>query len=125
MKHTMTQDFGLLFLRLSFSGMMLMHGIPKFLNLLADNFEFSDPFGIGALPTLILAILAEVIFPTLIIIGYKTRYAVIPVILTMAVAVFLIHANAPFGVKEKAILFLIGFISIAILGAGRYSADGK
>lgn len=121
----MIQNFGLLFLRVSFSGMMLAHGIPKLMKLLEGDFEFSDPFGLGSLPTLILAILGEVIFPLLVIIGYKTRLTTIPVIITMAGAAFLIHTNDPFGVKEKAILFLIGFISIAILGAGKYSVDGK
>lgn len=121
----MIHNFGLLFLRVALSGMMLTHGIPKLLKLLAADFEFSDPFGLGALPTLILAVLGELIFPILIIIGFKTRFATIPVILTMAGAAFMYHANDPFSVKEKALLFLIGFIAIALLGAGKYSIDKK
>ena len=124
-KNSIIHNFGLLFLRVAFSGMMLTHGIPKLLKLLAGDLEFRDPFGLGPLPTLILAILGEVIFPVLVIIGFKTRYTAVPVIITMAGAAFMIHANDPFGVKEKAILFLIGFISIAILGPGKFSADRK
>lgn len=125
MKNSMIHNFGLLFLRIAFSGMMLFHGVPKLLKLLAGNFEFIDLFGLGALNTLILAILGEVIFPILVIVGFKTRITVIPIIITMAGAAFMIHANDPFEVKEKALLFLIGFISIAILGPGKYSVDRK
>ena len=118
-------DFALAILRIGFSGVMLTHGIPK-INMLLDNPSgFSDPIGIGATATLILAILAEVIAPLFVLIGLKTRIAAIPVILTMATATFVFHANDPFGVKEKAILFMIAFIVIALAGAGKYSVDGR
>lgn len=115
----------LLFLRVALSGMMLTHGIPKFLKLISGDFEFVSVFGLGGAISLVVAVLGEVVFPILIIIGFKTRLSAIPVILTMAVAAFVIHANDPFGVKEKALLFLIGFITIALLGGGRYSLDRK
>lgn len=118
-------NFGLLILRIAFSGMLLTHGIPKLLKLLSGNFEFGDPIGIGAPASLILAVLGEVIFPILVIIGFKTRLATIPIIITMAVAAFVVHANDPIGTKEKAILFLIAFISIALVGPGKFSIDKK
>ncbi|WP_310993786.1 DoxX family protein [Aequorivita marina] len=125
MKTSNTYNFALLFLRVGFSGMMLTHGIPKLLKLASGDFSFVDPIGIGAPASLVLAVLCEVVFPVLIIIGFKTRLASIPVLITMAIAAFAHHANDAFGVKEKAILYLIGFITIALLGAGRYSADRK
>lgn len=125
MKNSTTYNITLLFLRVAFGGMMLTHGIPKFLNLVSGDFSFVDPIGIGQPASLILAVLAEVVFPMLVIIGFKTRLASIPVILTMLVALFVHHANDAFGIKEKAILYLIGFITIALLGAGKYSVDKK
>lgn len=125
MKNSLLHNFGLLFLRVSLSGLMLVHGIPKLLNLLSGDLAFSDPFGLGSTISLILAILGEFVFPILIIIGFKTRLSAIPVLLTMAVAAFMHHANDPFSIKEKALLFLIGFISIALLGPGKYSVDKK
>jgi len=95
------------------------------MKLISGDFSFADPIDIGAPASLILAVLCEVLFPILIIIGFKTRLATIPVILTMLVAIFIHHANDGLDLKEKAILYLIGFISIALLGAGRYSVDGK
>ncbi len=61
----------------------------------------------------------------LVIIGFKTRLAAIPVIITMAVAAFIVHAADPLGTKEMAILYLIAFTVIALLGAGKYSVDRK
>ena len=116
-------DFALGILRVGFSGAMLTHGIPK-INMLLDKSGFADPLGIGPTPTLILAILAEVIAPILVLIGLKTRIAAIPVILIMATATFIHHAADDFGTKEKAVLYLIGFIVIAIAGPGKYSVDG-
>ena len=121
----MTHNFGLLLLRVAFSGLILTHGIPKLLKLIAGNFEFADPIGIGATASLILAVLGEVVFPILIIIGYKTRLSAIPVIITMLIATFVYHANDSFGIKEKSIMYLTAFVVIAILGAGKYSIDRK
>jgi putative oxidoreductase len=125
MNNSTNYNLGLLLLRVGFGGMMLTHGIPKLLKMLSGDFSFGDPIGIGETTTLILAVLCEVFFPILVIIGFKTRLSAIPVIITMAVAAFVVHAADPFGIKEKAILYLIGFIAIALLGAGKYSVDKK
>lgn len=119
------QNFGLLVLRVAFSGMLLTHGIPKLIKLFSGNFEFGDPIGIGGPASLVLAVLGEVVFPILVIIGFKTRWCAIPVIITMAVASLIVHANDPFGTKEMSILYLIAFVSIALLGAGKFSVDKK
>ncbi|MDC8001574.1 DoxX family protein [Aequorivita todarodis] len=125
MNNTASYNLGLLLLRMGFGGMMLTHGIPKLLKMISGDFSFGDPIGLGETATLILAVLCEVFFPILVIIGFKTRLSAIPVIITMAVAAFVVHAADPFGIKEKAILYLIGFIAIALLGAGKYSVDKK
>ena len=118
-------QIGLLVLRVGFSGMILTHGIPKLQKIIAGDFSFGDPMGIGATPSLILACIAEIVFPILIIIGYKTRLATIPVIFTMAVAAFIVHPADPFRVQEMSILYLIAFLAIALLGPGKYSVDRK
>jgi putative oxidoreductase len=118
-----TYHFGLLLLRLGFSGMMLTHGIPKLLKLLQGNLEFGDPIGMGPTLSLILAVIGEALCPLLVILGWKTRWAAIPVIITMAVAAFIVHANDPLPRKELAILYLLGFAVIALVGPGRFSLD--
>ncbi|MBT5870764.1 MAG: DoxX family protein [Bacteroidetes bacterium] len=122
---TSTYHIGLFLLRFTFSAMMLSHGIPKLLNLIQGTLMKSDPIGIGVLATTILVVIAEAICPMLIIIGYKTRLASIPVIITMGVAAFIVHGADPIGMKEKALLFLFAFVAIALLGAGKHSVDRK
>jgi putative oxidoreductase len=104
---------------------MLTHGIPKLLQVLEGDFSFGDPIGLGATVSKLLAIVGEVVAPLLIIIGYKTRLAAIPSIITMFVAAFVVHANDAFSSKEKALLFGFAFLVIALVGAGRYSVDKK
>lgn len=125
MNNSANYNIGLLGLRIGFSAMLLTHGIPKLIQLLSGNFEFGDPIGLGEPVSLFLAVIGEAICPILIIIGFKTRWATIPTIITMAVAAFIVHGNDLFGMKEMAILYLIAFLVIAILGAGRYSVDRK
>lgn len=118
-------QIGLLLLRVGFSGMLLTHGIPKLLKIIAGDFSFGDPLGIGPTTSLILACISEVLFSILVILGFKTRLSTIPIIITMAVAAFIAHSADPFGVKEMSILYLIAFVAIALLGPGKYSVDGK
>ncbi len=125
MKNSLQYNLGLAFLRISAAALMLTHGIPKFQKLLAGDLEFGDPLGLGGAPSLFLAIIGEFICPILVIIGYKTRWAAVPTAITMAVAAFIVHGADPFGVKEKALLFLVLFIAIIFLGPGKYSIDKK
>ncbi len=118
-------NLGLLLLRVSFSGMLLTHGVPKLIKLLTGDHVFKDPIGLGAPVALSLAVFGEVVFPVLIILGYKTRWATIPVMATMIIAAFVVHANDPFAVKEMAVLYFIAFLSIMVLGPGKYSLEGR
>lgn len=125
MKNSLKNNLGLAFLRVSSAALIMTHGIPKFQKLLSGDFEFGDPLGIGGTPSLFLAIIGEFICPILVIIGFKTRWAAVPTAITMAVAAFIVHGADPFGDKEKALLFLVLFISIILLGPGKYSIDKK
>lgn len=116
-------NLALLVLRIGASAMMLTHGIPKIERLFNSPIEFPDPLGIGALFSLILTIIGEVIAPILIIIGLKSRFASIVVLITMLVAAFVVHANDSFGQKEKALLYALCFIVIFLAGPGKFSID--
>ncbi|WP_257014129.1 DoxX family protein [Winogradskyella undariae] len=68
------------------------HGIAKWSSLFSgEEIKFADPFGVGMLPSLVLAVFAEVICSLLLALGLLTRWALIPLIVTMFVAVFVIH----------------------------------
>ena len=97
-----------LILRLGFGGFMLSHGIPKLMKLFAGGvIQFPDPLHVGATTSLILTVFAEVVCAALIVIGYKTKWAAIPLVITMLVAAFVIHGSDPFGKKEFALLYAI------------------
>ncbi len=115
-------DLALLLLRVGFGGFMLTHGIPKIAKL-SDPSTFPDPLGIGHLPSLILALIGEVIAPILIIIGFKTKLAAIPAAITMFVAAFVMHAKDSLASKEHALLYFIVFVALFLTGAGKMSID--
>ncbi len=119
------QDLGLLAVRLLAGGMMLTHGNPKIDRLLGEGpVKFADPFGLGPEISLVLVLFAEVACSILVMIGFKTRLATLPLLVTMLVAAFLIHGADPFGEKELSLTFFTLFLSILISGSGRYSVDG-
>lgn len=119
------KDSALLLMRLGFGlSMIFGHGYPKVVGLLDGNTDFlGNPIGVGGTITVILAIFIEVVCAAFVVIGYKTRFAAIPLILIMAMVFFIIHATDPFGTKELALMYLLGFTGIALLGPGRYSID--
>jgi putative oxidoreductase len=118
------QDLALLLVRLLAGGMMLTHGIPKIGRFFGEGpVQFADPFGLGPEISLGLAIFAEVACAILVMIGFKTRWATIPLMITMLVAAFYAHAADPFGKKELSLLFFTLFLSLLISGGGRYSVD--
>ncbi len=122
--YTQKVNIALLFLRVSIGILMLTHGTGKFITLLDGGpIEFADPIGIGPAASLALAVFAEFVCSLLLIFGVATRFTIIPLIITMLVAAFIVHADDVFHVKEKAFLFLTVFITIAIAGAGKISAD--
>lgn len=114
----------LLFLRVSIGIFMLTHGTAKLITLLEGGpIAFADPIGIGPAASLALAVFAEVFCSLLLIFGIATRFAVIPLLITMLVAVLIVHSADVFGVKEMALLYFIVYTTIAITGAGKFSVD--
>ena len=114
----------LLIFRVVVAIFMLTHGVPKLQKLLSgDEIQFADPYGLGVTTSFVLVIFAEFFCSLLLILGLVTRLAVIPLMITMATAVIFAHAEDPFGVKEKPLLFLVCFGLLAIFGSGRYSVD--
>ena len=117
-------DIGLFLLRVSFSGMMILqHGWKKLVNFSSIAPKFPDPLAVGSQLSLALAVLGEVIFPVMIIVGLRTRLAAVPAAITMAVAAFLVHAGDPLKEREMALVYLFAFVAIAFLGPGRISWD--
>ena len=115
---------GLLLLRLGFGLMMMLgHGLSKLTGFAEKSGEFPDPLGVGNSLSMALAIFAEIGCSILIVLGLATRVAAIPLIITMVVAVFVIHGSDPWPKKEFAMLYLVPFLTLVFTGAGRFSLD--
>ena len=122
----MSKDMSFLFLRISFGATMIFsHGIPKLLKYSEMKNSFPDPLGIGNSASLILTIFAELLCPIFICLGIKVRFTTLPIIITMLVAAFIIHAGDPFTKIEFPLLYAFAFIAILIAGPGKYSLDKK
>lgn len=117
-------DFVLFVLRLAAGIFMLTHGVGKFSSLFGEGpILFPDPIGFGATASLALVVFAEVFCSILLIFGIGTRLATIPLLITMLVAAFIIHANDGFGKQELPLLYSSIYLVIAIAGAGKFSMD--
>lgn len=116
-------SFSLLLLRLSLGGLMIPHGFKKLVNFAAKSSGFTDPFHIGGPASMSLTIFAEFFCAILIVLGLMTRLACIPLIIAMAVAVFISHDGQVFGEGELAALYLAGYIALLFAGPGKISMD--
>lgn len=115
---------GLLVMRVG-SGLMMAfaHGWGKLSNFGELSGKFADPFGLGMTLSLSFTVLAEFFCALTVALGLFTRGTVIPLIITMATAAFIIHGDDPFGRKEKALLYVVIFLTLLLTGPGRYSLD--
>ena len=112
-----------LLLRVSYSLLLMTHGFPKLGKLFSDEIKFPDPLSVGDGNSLFLTVLGEFVAPFFIIIGYKTRlFSFLPAF-TMLIAAFVVHFEDPFGKKELAISYLLGFVLVMLFGPGKYSID--
>ena len=131
MKHIFTSgtypkqlDLLLFILRLTVGIFMLTHGMGKFQTLFGgEPIQFLDPLGVGATASLALTVFAEVVCSILLIFGLGTRLAALPLLITMLVATFIIHSNDGFAKQELPLLYAAIYITIMVMGAGKYSMD--
>lgn len=105
--------------------MAYSHGWGKLQKMLGGDMSFADPLGVGEEVSLVLAVFAEVVCAILVALGLFTRAALIPLIITMMVAVFIIHADDPFGKQEFGLLYLVPYVTLFLTGPGKISLDRK
>jgi putative oxidoreductase len=117
-------DIALLVARTGIAAFMLTHGIPKLLMLLSGApVQFPPMLGMSAELSLGLAVFAEVFCSILLLAGFATRLAVIPLIITMVIALVFIHVADPFAKQELAFQYLLVYLVLLFAGSGRFSID--
>lgn len=114
---------GLGLLRIAFGLLIVTHGWAKFQGFDAMSSAFPDPFGIGSVASLSLAIFAELFCGLALVAGFLTRLAIIPLVVTMLVAFFQAHGGSFEQGGELAFTYLVAFVALFFTGPGRLSVD--
>jgi putative oxidoreductase len=131
MKHDSRADLGKLLLRLALGVLILLHGIAKLRG------------GLGAITGLVEAhglpgflgygvLVGEVLAPLLVLSGLYARIGGVLIAINMLVAFALVHAGQLGQLNEQGGwalelqgMYFAAAVAIALLGPGRYSANGK
>ena len=113
--------------RIFLSALFLIEGINKIFNYEGTT-QYMESFGVPeylAIPAIIL----EILFPLLLIIGYKTKIAALVMAIFTIVVAVIFHTNFEDHMQLiaffKDIAIAGGFLIIFANGAGKYSVDHK
>ena len=117
-------NIAMLILRAGMGILMLPHGYDKLVNFQKYSKDFMNFLSMGSTTSLALLIFAEFFCSLLLILGLFSRFVVIPLMIAMCVALFKAHNGQVFGDGEHATLFIIGFLTILLVGPGKISVDG-
>ena len=113
--------------RIFLSLIFLLAGIGKIFNY-EGTIGYMESFGIPGY-LLIPAIIIEILFPLLVIIGYKTKLAAIILSLFAILLALIFHTDFSSQMELMSFLknFAIagGFLIIFVRGAGKYSIDHR
>ena len=116
-------NVALLILRLGTGILMMSHGYDKLIHFSSMQYKFINFMGIGSSFSLALVIFAEFFCSLFIILGMFTRFAAIPLIITMGVALIKAHNAEFFGKGELPALYLACYLVLLLIGPGKASVD--
>lgn len=88
----------------------------------ANQFMY-DPIGMGPYQTVILAVFAEVLCSTLLVFGLFSRFATIPLMITMMIVILGVHIDDGFSKWELPLMYFMIYLTLAVTGPGKYSLD--
>lgn len=117
-------NLSMFLIRIGFGMMLFMnHGLSKLQKFEERKDSFSDPLNIGHTNSLMLVIFAEAFCAILISLGLLTRLASFVAVILFLVIIFIVQQDDSFKEKEKAFLFLVGFLVTLLCGPGKWSFD--
>lgn len=121
---SLSVDWAALLLRIVFCTLMVYnHGTMKLTLFSEDPDSFPDAVGLGSTASYYFVVFAEAICSVLVLLGLFTRLALIPLLVTMAVAAFSVNWHNPLTDKELPLLYFGVYVAIFLLGPGRFSLD--
>lgn len=116
-------NISILIARLTIGVLIAYHGYEKLVSFDTYAVQFPDPLNIGSVLSLRLVVFSEFFGGLGLILGVLTRFFAFSLLLTMVVAVFIVHAQDIFQMKELAIIYMLISVSILVSGGGKYSLD--
>ncbi|HET7162671.1 MAG TPA: DoxX family protein [Rhodanobacteraceae bacterium] len=131
MRNDSRADFGKLVLRLALGLLILLHGIAKLRGGVSGITGMVEAHGLpGFLGYGVLV--GEVLAPLMVLAGFYARIGAVLIAFNMIVAFALVHLGQLGQLNEQGGwalelqgMYLATAIAIALLGPGRYSANGK
>jgi|SRR6185312_2416257 putative oxidoreductase len=117
-------NLGMLILRIATGLLLASHGYAKLIKFNTLKYRFMNFMHLGSTASLSLIIFAELICGILLILGLFTRLACIPIIIGMAVVVFIASHGQIFDTGERGMVYLAATLTILLCGPGRISVDG-
>jgi putative oxidoreductase len=117
-------NLAMLVLRIGTGGLLINHGYGKLVGFSDMLTKFHSMIGLGARTELSLVVFAEFFCSIFIMLGLFTRLTIIPIIITMCIALFIAHKGEIYKDGEMAALYLCSSLVILILGPGKISVDG-
>ena len=113
--------------RIFLSAIFLINGVGKIFNY-EETIQYMENFNVSD-NLIIPAIIVEILFPILLIIGYQTKFSALVLSLFTLTLAVIFHTD--FSNQMQLISFLKniaiagGFLIIFVNGAGKYSIDHK
>ena len=101
-----SKDAALLVFRVLVSlSMIHTHGLKKLMHFADTVAHIPDPFGLGGQISALMAILANIVGPLLVILGLGMRIAILPIIGVTLIGFFVVHASDPWAVKDIPLMY--------------------
>lgn len=124
---SLNSDVGRLILRLCVGGLMLFHGVAKFMHPESLGF-ITNMLNAKVLPTILVygVYIGEILAPLMIILGYKARVGGLLIVINMIFAIYLAHTGDIFSLTkhggwaiELQVFYLLSALSVVFLGSGK------
>jgi len=103
--------------------MIVVHGFKKIGIGVTKAEEVPNPLHLPETFNDVFAVSANIFFPFLVLIGFCTRAATLPVLAVTLTGYFILHWNDALLIKDTPFIYSVIFLWILLIGPGKYSID--
>lgn len=103
--------------------LIVVHGFKKIGVGVKEAEHIPNPLHLPEMINNVFAISANIFFPFLVLIGFCTRAATLPILSVTLTGYFVLHWNDAALIRDTPFMYSIVFLLILIIGPGKYSID--